>query len=196
MKSKLKLISLVMGVFILLLATLALAEDFSADMINTGQGGAFKGKIFVSGDKTRMEIPDGITITRMDKQVIWILMPNEKMYMEQAFDPMKAMATSAEVSGEIERNLIGKEMIDGKMADKYEIVYEYAGRRGNMFQWFASGLKIPVKIAAGDNSWIMEYKNIKMGKQPDALFEVPADYQKFSYDDIPSMGDMLKGLGN
>jgi len=179
MKNKVRLISLVMGIFFL--ASIALAEDFSADMINTSKGGIFKGKIFVTKDKTRMEIPGNITITRMDKKVMWILMPKEKMYMEQAFDVSKVMATSEKVSGEIERKLIGQEIIEGKKTDKYEVIYDQGGRRGTMFQWFAAGLKIPVKTAAGDNSWTMEYKNIKMGKQSDALFDIPADYQKFSY---------------
>ena len=193
MKNRVKLISLVISVFILFLATIVLAEDFSADMINTTKGGIFKGKIFISKDKTRMETLEGITITRMDKKVVWILMPKDKMYMEQPFDPSKAVASSEKVSGEIERKLIGQEIIDGKMTNKYQIVYNQNGKRETIFQWLAVGLKIPVKTAAGDNSWIMEYKNIKTGKQSDALFEVPADYQKFSYQ-RPSVKDILKGL--
>ena len=149
--------------------------------------------IFISKDKTRMETLEGITITRMDKKVVWILMPKDKMYMEQPFDPSKAVASSEKVSGEIERKLIGQEIIDGKMTNKYQIVYNQNGKRETIFQWLAVGLKIPVKTAAGDNSWIMEYKNIKTGKQSDALFEVPADYQKFSYQ-RPSVKDILKGL--
>jgi hypothetical protein len=194
MKNKVKLISLVMGVFILFLATVVLAEDFSADMINTTKDGIFKGKIFITKDKTRMEVPGSITITRIDKKVVWILMPKDKMYMEQPFDPGKVVATSEKISGEIERKLIGQEIIDGRMTNKYQIVYNQDGKRETIFQWIAVGLNIPVKIAAGDNSWTMEYKNIKIGKQSDALFEVPADYQKFSYQ-MPSMKDILEGFG-
>jgi hypothetical protein len=195
MKNSVKLISLVTGVFIFFSATIVLAEDFSADMINTTGSRIFRGKIFVSQDKIRMETPESITISRIDRMVVWILMPQEKMYMEQSFDPSKVVATSEKVNGEIERTLIGQEIIDGKMTKKYQIVYNQNGKRETMFQWIADGLKIPVKVAAGDNSWTMEYKNIKTGKQPDALFEVPADYQKLSYQ-MPSMKDMLEGLGN
>ena len=194
MKNRVRLISLVMGVFILFLATTVLAEDFSADMINTTKSGIFRGKIFITKDKTRMEIPESITITRIDRKVVWILMPKDKMYMEQPFDPGKVTPTSEKVDGEIERKLLGQEKIDGKMTNKYQIVYNQDGKREVIFQWIAAGLKIPVKTAAGDSSWTMEYKNIKIGKQSDVLFEVPADYQKFSYQ-MPSMKDMLKGLG-
>ena len=194
MKGRVKLISLIIGVFILSCAAMSMAEDFSADMISTSRGGIFRGKIFVSQDKVRMESPQSITITRIDKKVMWILMPQEKTYMEQALDPTKIAATSEKVNGEIERKLIGQETIDGRATKKYEVVYNQNGNRVTMFQWLADGLKIPVKLAAGDNSWTMEYKNIKTGKQPDALFEVPADYQKFSVQ-MPSMKNVLEGLG-
>jgi hypothetical protein len=193
MKNKVKFISLVIGIFIFFLATIALAEDFSADMISTTKSGIFKGKMFISKDKTRMETPESISISRMDRKLVWILMPKEKKYMEQSFDPGKAVATSEKVNGEIERKLIGQEKIDGKMTNKYQVVYTQNKKKVTILQWIAAGLQMPVKTAAVDNSWTMEYKNIKRAKQPDSLFEVPADYQKFSYQK-PSMKDILKGL--
>jgi hypothetical protein len=182
-----------MGIFTLFLTMTVFADDFSADMISTAQGRSFQGKIYISKDKTRMETPESISITRLDKKVVWVLMPKDKMYMEQPVDPSKTVATSEKNSNEIERKLIGKEMIDGRMADKYQVVYSENGKKLTMFQWIAAGLKIPVKTAAADGSWTMEYKNIKIGKQPDSLFEVPGDYQKFSMQ-MPSMKDIFKGL--
>jgi hypothetical protein len=193
MKNKMKLISLATGICILLSATLALAKDFSADMINKTKAGISQGKIFVSKDKTRMETPESISITRMDKKVVWILMPKEKKYMEQAFDPAKAAATSEKVNGEIERKLLGQEVIDGRKTDKYQVTYTQNRKKETMLQWIASGLAMPVKMAAVDNSWTMEYKNIKTGKQADSLFEVPAGYEKFSVA-MPSIKNMFKGL--
>ena len=194
MKSRIKLIAQVTGISIFLLAGIARAEDFSADMVSTSQGLTSSGKIFISNDKVRMEVPGAITISRMDKKVVWMLMPKDKMYMEQPFDPSKAVASSEKVSGEVERKLLGKETVDGRMADKYMIVYNVNGRKESIYQWIAPGIKMPVKTAAVDNSWVMEYKNIKTGKQPDSLFEVPAGYQKFSYS-MPSVNDVLGGLG-
>jgi hypothetical protein len=170
-----------------------LAEDFSADMVNTVKGKIITGKIFISKDKTRMEAAGNTTITRMDKNVVWILMPKDKMYMEQAFDPRTAMATSEKVNGETERKLIGEETLDGRVAKKYQVSYNQNGKKETMFQWVAGGLAMPVKTAAVDGSWAMEYKNIKKDKLADSLFEVPQDYQKFSFQK-PSMGNILKGL--
>jgi hypothetical protein len=79
--------------------------------------------------------------------------------------------------------------VDGKTADKYRIVYASGNQKVAFLTWIVSGLNIPAKTAAEDGSWSMEYKNIKTGRQPDSLFEIPPGYKKFSYD-IRS----LKGL--
>ncbi len=193
MKSRAAFLSIAIGIVVLCSGALAAAEEFSADMIHTAGGQVMRGRIFVSNDKIRMETPDGVTISRMDKKLVWVLMPQDRMYMEQPFDPAKAAATSEKVDGELERTLVGQEMVDGKTAGKYRVVYEQNGRRVTLFQWLVEGAKIPVKTAAGDGSWTMEYQNIQTGAQPDSLFEVPADYQKFSAQ-MPSMDEMMKGL--
>jgi hypothetical protein len=81
-------------------------------------------------------------------------------------------------------------MLDGRMTDKYQVTYQDGRLKQTVLQWLAPGIAIPVKTAAVDNSWSMEYKNIKIGRQPDALFELPADYQNMSVQ-MPSMKDLL-----
>ena len=54
---------------------------------------------------------------------------------------------------------------------------------------------MPVKTAALDNSWEMEFKNIRTGSQPESLFEVPAGYKKLSTG-MPSMQDIMQGLSD
>jgi hypothetical protein len=184
MKSRLKLAVLVMGIFTAFFAATVEAADFSADMINTSKGKVLKSKIFMTKDKIRLETHESIMITRMDKKVVWILMPNDKMYMEQSFNPEKAPATSKKVEGEIERKLIGQEVIDGRKTDKYQITYTQRRRKSSMFQWIASGIEVPVKMAAVDNSWITEYKNIKTSRPSGSLFEIPAGYRSFSAKDV------------
>lgn len=185
MKNSIRFISVFAIVF--LTASTALAAEFSGDMVNTSKAGVVNQKFFISGDKTRMESPQGIAIARLDKKVMWMLMPQQKMYMEMPLDPYRVPATSEKYPGEIERTLMGKETIDGRMTDKYRIVYTAAGIKTTIFQWFAPDIGIPVKTAAEDGSWMMEYKNINMGNQPDSLFELPAGYSKM---EMPSMKDM------
>jgi hypothetical protein len=175
---------------ICLFAVSAEAADFSADMVSMGGGGTQRGKIFMSQDKIRMELPEAVTITRLDKKLIWILMPKDKMYMQQPLQPGNPVPSGEKMKGEIERKLLGKEMLDGRMTDKYQVTYQDGRLKQTVLQWLAPGIAIPVKTAAVDNSWSMEYKNIKIGRQPDALFELPADYQNMSVQ-MPSMKDLL-----
>lgn len=170
--------------FVLLSTTMALAADFSGDMIQTTQMGVRKSKIFVSGDKSRVESEDSIIITRIDKKMMWIIMPQQKMYMEQSLGPEHLMTPMDKYPGEIERTLIGREVIDGRAVDKYKIVTAVAmgatEMKSTMYQWLAPDLGFPVKMAAEDGTWMVEYKNIRLGGQAASLFEVPAGYKKSS----------------
>lgn len=176
---------LAMAISIFLFGGIAIARDFSADMVSTTKAGVITGKIFVAKEKTRMETPQTTIITRIDKNMVWILMSAQRMYMEQPLKPENVVASTDKMPGEIERKLVGKETVDGKTTNKYRIVYVVADKEETIFQWIAaSGL--PIKSAAVDGSWTVEYKNLKIGKQPDTLFEIPAGYQKFSLG-VPAM---------
>jgi outer membrane lipoprotein-sorting protein len=164
------------------------AEDFSADMVSVSSEGSFTGKIYVSGDKSRIEMPQAVTISRLDKNVTWMLMPSEKMYMEQPINARAAASTQEKIYGEIERIAEGKETVNGMSTTKYRVTSEVAGKRETIFQWIDEGTHFPVKTAAIDNSWSSEFKNIQTGPQDQALFEVPSDYQKMSMDML-SMGN-------
>ncbi|MFH0941319.1 MAG: DUF4412 domain-containing protein [Candidatus Omnitrophota bacterium] len=164
------------------------AEDFSADMVSVSSEGSFTGKIYVSGDKSRIEMPEAITISRLDQKVTWMLMPSEKMYMEQPINARAAASTQEKIYGEIERIAEGKEIVSGMPTTKYRVTSEVAGKRETVFQWIDEGTHFPVKTAAIDNSWSSEFKNIKTGPQDQALFEIPADYQKMSIG-MPNMGN-------
>ena len=160
----------------------ALANDFSADMIGQGEEGVFQGKMYVRGGNVRMEMAQMITITRMDQKVVWMIMPSEGMYMEHPITPRDVIASGT--AGETERKPLGSEAVNGKAADKFEVTYDYEGESSTVYEWIDPSLGMPVKIAAVDGSWSMEYQNIQTGPQEESLFEVPEGYQKFA---MPSM---------
>ena len=181
MENKIKVILGVLTlVYFLFCGGIAIAQDFSADIVSKTEEGVSKGRVFAIKDKVRIEMKEAITISRMDKNVIWLLMPAEKMYMELPLRPQNIVISTDKMSGEIARNLIGKELVDGKMVDKYEVIYALDGKKESIFVWIPKGSKFPIKTSAVDGSWAVEYKNITMGKHPDSLFKIPAGYQKFS----------------
>lgn len=163
---------------VMLLAVSGYAADFSADMVSSTVDGVFNAKLYVSGDKSRMESDQFTTISRMDKEVIWVLMPEQKMYMEQPIDLRQAASTQEKIKGEIERKVIGPETINGINTIKYLVTIETDGKGASVFQWIDETSHIPVKTAAVDGSWSSEFKNIKLDPQDQGLFEIPSGYQK------------------
>lgn len=154
-------------------------EEFSANVMSTTPMGTFSGKVFVTKDRTRMELAESTIITRLDKKAVYILLPT-KMYMEQPLGPEYAASVGEKLPGEISRELVGREEVGGRSAQKFKVTYMLDGKEDTVFQWIDDKLGLPLKVAAPDGTWSLIYTDIKAGSQPDKLFEVPDDYSKFS----------------
>jgi hypothetical protein len=190
---KIRIFTGVLSVFIMCACgCTAVSSDFSADAVSKSGRESFTGKAFVSGAKVRMEMQGAASITRPDKNVVWVLLPAQQMYMEQALDIRTLVATTDKPQGQIERTRVGQEMVDGKMCQKFKVVYDHQGRKDVVFQWVFPGMSMPIKTASPDGSWSMEFRNVRPGPQQGALFEVPAGYKKFSQG-MPSAKDVLGG---
>ncbi len=192
----------VMGVlgFVLLLGVrpeAVLAADFSADQVITSNGKTMKGKIYFASDRWRSEMSGSegihpVTIGRMDKKVMWMLIPDRKAYMEMSLRPDKVPQTEEKLDKEVSRKKIGSETIDGHPCDKYEVTVTSNGRTDRMFQWVATDIHFPIKTASADGKTVTEYKNVKMGKPADSLFETPKGYRRMA---MPGgMGGMPDGM--
>lgn len=155
-------------------------QGFSADIVSAHGKETMTGKIYVGRDKMRFESAGMVSITRMDKKVVWLLMPTEKMYMEQAIRLDNVVPSAEPAAGEVERTLLGTETVNGKAANKYRITVQTDGKKHSMYHWLAADSGLPLKMAAIDGSWWQEYRNIQVGEPDTALFEVPAGYKKFA----------------
>lgn len=190
------LVKSLVGVLFLTLAQVAYAapatHEFSADMVSVANGQQFEAKLYVGKDKVRVEMPENIIITRMDRRVSYMIMPSQGMYMENPIDQSKLMKTSKEVEGELERVPLGNELVNGQMAQKFKVTYRDGEGQSTMYQWIGDS-DIPVKMQALDGSWSMEYKNIKKGAPNDSLFEVPSGLKKF---EMPNMANMMAAAQN
>jgi outer membrane lipoprotein-sorting protein len=169
--------------FFLLLAGTAAAVDFSADMVMTTKDMKSTGTIYFEPNKFRMDMhsPQKMsTITRLDKKVMWSIMPEQRMYMQMPLNLENSPAVEEKMNGEIDRKLVGSENVNGHPTKKYLVTYRSGDRKEQVYQWLATDINFPVRTAAVDGSWSQDYKNIKIGSQPGSLFEVPAGYKKFA----------------
>jgi hypothetical protein len=174
--------------------------EYSADTVMETADVAIRGKLYAAPNKERREYAEGgqnmTMIMRVDRKLAWMLMSEEKMYMEL---DMSKQSRSDDLSGwKIEQTVIGPETIDGIKTTKSKIVM--TGAKGNKLAgfWWLTKENIIVKMDAiavdkgRKDRFKIENKNIKIGKQDPKLFEVPAGYSKMA---IPDMGALMGSGG-
>lgn len=140
------------------------------------------GKIYVKNDKLRQELSDEkgqtVTILRLDKKVVWVLLPWERTYMEE---PLKRIwpGQFIQIPPEAkQKRLVGSERISGYDTQKYEVLVPTKTGPERQTFWLAASLGVPIKVAVPSRNFSMEYQNISERSLPDRLFEIPPGYQK------------------
>jgi hypothetical protein len=183
MGAAMRKILLSFGILFVLLAFVCQAGAFelSADMITKDGDQKQSGKLYVKGNKYRIEMKNGseYAIIRHDKNKSWIVIPDQKAYIEMPFDPKKKPAIEEKQSHEGSRKFLGSEVIDGRETKKYQVSAKEGGANDSFYQWIATDLNFPVKTMALNGSWSIEYRNIKTSV-PDSLFEIPESYEKIN----------------
>ncbi len=172
----------------------ALAADFQADMIQRTQGMELKGKIYVKGKKSRVDMnmmgQPTRTISRLDKQTVWVVQPNQGFYMEMPVNPgsPELIGDDKELQKYASKKKVGSETVNGHKCDKYEITYHDPGL-GKMTTWISKKLNFPIKVIqkGPQGQSTVEYRNIQTGNVKDSLFELPPGLQKMQ---MPAMGGM------
>lgn len=157
----------------------AVAYDLSADSLMVENGGRQEGKIYIKGDKYRIQRKGEAEyiLLRHDKGVMWVVMPREEVYAELPLDETQTPRIEEKSPGEISRKPLGSEVVDGHPANKFEITVKEGSRTESFYQWTATDINFPIKTAALGGEWSVEFTNIKQGV-PDSLFEIPPGYAK------------------
>lgn len=157
----------------------ALAADFAADTVTKAGKKVTNGKVWVKGDKWRVEraYTPLYWIGRGDKGVFWEVNGVERTYAEGKLTPAGWPKVTEKLAGETSRKPVGQETIDGHPAKKFEVTAKEGNKTETYYQWIATDLKIPVKLAKTDGSWSLELKNIKKAA-PDNTFDLPAGLER------------------
>jgi len=167
--------------------------EYSADSVMETEEATLRSKVYQSFRKKRIEQTVGggrqVIILRQDKGVMWLLMPQERIYIEQSVnesDDLEAL--------EIETTIVGPDVIDGQPTTKYKTIARRPdGIKLGGFTWVTDH-GIPVKIdliaiEGGTKTRMkMELKNVAVVAQDPGLFEIPAGYQKMAMGGIPIPG--------
>ena len=91
------------------------------------------------------------------------------------------------LEGEISRDEIGTEVREGHPTTLYEVRTQQGERVDEYYQWLASDIHFPMKLAKKDGSWIVEYHHVKMRSVSDYLFNLPVNFQPLEEFDTPAV---------
>lgn len=175
-------------------------SEYSADRTIKTEQGAIDSRVYYAPLKQREEMvfekTKSITIIRTDKNLVWTIMPEQKMYME--IDLGKAKEKSGDITDCKDCNLvdwkpIGTEVVNGATTTKYKFSTscpKHGKSTGNMWftkEWIMVKMEVVVSTKEGKSQVNMDLKNLKIGKQSPSLFEVPQGFQKIGG------GDMAEG---
>jgi len=169
---------------LLLLPSAAWAAEFSARMLVKDGDKVMPGKLYVQGGLLRQEFNDErgqtITVVRPDKKVVWVILPQERTYMEL---PLKARLPGQFIQmppDVVQKRPLGKETINGYETEKYQV--SVRSGEGLEFQtiWVSPKLGMPLKLVVERRRFSVEYRDIREGKQAERWFALPAGYQKLA----------------
>jgi hypothetical protein len=160
---------------------LAWALEFSADQITNTNGHSRKANIYYRDDRWRLEHHDlnpvNVTIVRKDKQIMWLLLSRMRHFKTVPYDPEQAPKVHEKLDGEVKREEIGTETLDGHPTTLYEVTVREANREDVYYQWLATDIHFPLKLARKDGSWQVEYRHVALRPVSDFLFQLPVNFQ-------------------
>ncbi len=179
-------------------AKLPLPEaDYSADNLLSSGSQQMPIKVHYSQEKLRQEMTlpgaagSSVSISRYDLGVIWVLMPDQKMYTETRMTGETADEDwrSAEL---LEQTELGHETINGEKTTKYRIVANSDDKTNDSaLIWLTDdGIMMRMESVVEENgrqeTFTQEITRLSRGKQDARLFEPPAGYTKMEMPAFPA----------
>jgi hypothetical protein len=112
--------------------------------------------------------PVNISIVRKDKKVVWLLLSRMKHFKTVPYLAEQDLKVTERLEGEVSREEIGTETREGHPTTLYEVTVKEGERTEVYYQWLATDIHFPMKLAKKDGSWIVEYQHVKF-QAPDRL---------------------------
>ena len=155
--------------------------EFTADQVTKIDGRIHKANIYYRDQMWRIEHhstgPVNVSIVRKDKQVVWLLLSRMKHFKTMPYSPEQDLRVSEKLDGEVSRQEIGTEVREGHPTILYEVTTKQGEQIEVYYQWIATDIHFPMKLARKDGSWIVEYQHVKLRSVSDYLFNLPVNFQ-------------------
>ncbi|HNK14286.1 MAG: hypothetical protein JNL86_02935 [Nitrospira sp.] len=157
------------------------ALEFTADQVTKINGRTQKSNIYYRDNMWRIEHhtmgPVNVSIIRKDKQVVWLLLSRMKHFKTVPYKADQDLKVTEHLEGEVSREEIGTETREGHPTTLYEVTVKEGERTEVYYQWLATDIHFPMKLAKKDGSWIVEYQHVKFRPLIDYLFQLPLNFE-------------------
>jgi len=155
-----------------------MALDFSAERIVKNGKSVVTSHVNAKDDRWRFEFtqPQGgasIIIVRMDHNSSWLILSKRRQYLEVPIAKDHQLAVSETMEGEVSRELVGDETLNGYPTELFEVTVAENGETRQYYQWVTKVQRFPVKTVSKQGQWSEEFRHVVFTKQSSFLFELP-----------------------
>lgn len=157
------------------------ALEFAADRVVRIGPRQSHTRVFYRENMWRMEYNQPgavqVTIVRKDRDLVWHLLPVTRHFKTMPFDSQYALFVAPKLNGELSREVVGTQTMDGRPTTLYEVIVATpdAGSE-TYYQWVATDINFPLRLTKKDGDWTVEYRHVRIGPTPDFLFQLPHGY--------------------
>ena len=156
----------------------AVARDFSADRILVRGQSVVTAHVNVKDDRWRFEYTHpqqgaSVIIVRTDRQHAWLILSKRRQYMEVPITKDHLLVVTEEMDGEISRERIGDEVLNGHSTELFEVTVSEHGKTLHFYRWVTKTERFPLKTVSKEGRWSEEFRRPIFTEQSQFLFELP-----------------------
>jgi hypothetical protein len=163
---------------LIVMADNASALDFSAERIVKSGKSVVTAHVNAKDDRWRFEFAQpqegaSIIIVRMDLRSSWLILSKRRQYLELPVADEHRLAVSEAMEGELARELVGAQMLNGYPTELFEVTVSENGEARQFYQWVTKVQRFPVKTVSKQGTWSEEFRHLIFTEQSPFLFELP-----------------------
>nr|WP_143838464.1 hypothetical protein [Nitrospira cf. moscoviensis SBR1015] len=156
----------------------ATALDFSGDRIVKRGKSVVTAHVNAKDDRWRFEflIPQrgaSVIIVRVDRGTAWLIFSKRRLYLEEPITNDYRLEVSEKMVGEISREFVGDEMLNGYPTELFEITVAEEGETRQYYRWVTKVQRFPMKTVSKQGEWSEEFRRLVFTEQSRFLFELP-----------------------
>ncbi len=175
MQSRIALLLVFLGLYA---ESPAAAFEFSADRILLQKGREIVAAVRAKEDRWRFEYakPQAgamASIVRQDRRSAWRIISQRQVFIEVPLEPIDLLYVTEAMEGEINREFIGTEDLNGYPTELFEVTTLINGLRHQFYQWVTRDERFSMKTISKAGDWSLEYRNVKFIRQSSRFFEPP-----------------------